>query len=116
MSHSQQALIIEELWSETQRLNAEITALQTRLSRYEAIKYFTPDAEPNTRGEKTESEPDAWGVWPYCWAISAHRYLSDRFHSFHERLVEARLVRANRRAHEAFWEQPYYEDTALKLI
>jgi hypothetical protein len=110
MSHSQQSLIIEELWGETQRLNAEIAALQTRLSQYEDIEYSA------TESEQVQNEPEVWNVWPYCWAISAHRYLSRRFHSFHERLVDAQLARDNRRAREAFWEQPHHEDTPLKLV
>ena len=111
MSHTQQALIIEELWSETQRLNEEIAALQTRLSQYEDIEYSTPAED-----EKVEAEPDVWSVWPYSWAISAHRFLSERFHSFHENLLGARLARDNRRARVAFWDQPHHEDTPLKLI
>jgi hypothetical protein len=111
MSHSQQALIIEELWSETQRLNAEIAALQVRLSQYEDIEYSATAPE-----SETTSEPDVWSVWPYSWAISAHRYMSNRFHSFHERLLNTQLARDNRRARVAFWEQPSHEDTPLKLI
>ncbi len=111
MSRSQQALTIRELWNETQRLNAEIAALQTRLSHYENTE------RPSHKNLKAEEDDhDVWNVWPYNWAINAHRSFCECLHSFHGKLLEMRLARRNKRARVTFWQQPHHEEITLKLV
>lgn len=104
-----QALTINELWDETQRLNEEIADLQARLARYENV-------EPASTRATDEHDADAWNVWPYCWALSVRRRIAEWFHSFHRRLEEVRLTRRNKQAREAFWQRPHPEEITLKLL
>ena len=119
MSHNNQALTIKEVWNETQRLNAEVAALQTRLSRYEDLERAVPSSTGSARrGENTEDATDqgVWDVWPYSWAISAYHCLRGRLHSFHQKLLEMRLAQFNKRARAAFWQQPHHEEITLRLV
>ena len=111
MSHRHQALTIRELWNETQRLNEEIAALQTRLSHYENI-----ERSSHKNRKPQEAERDVWNVWPYSWAIHAHRNFSECLHSFHGKLSQMRLAWYNKRARAAFWQRPHHEELTLKLL
>ena len=48
--------------------------------------------------ENSEAETgDVWDVWPYCWVVSGHTTVLERFHSFHTKLNSWLLARHNRR-------------------
>jgi hypothetical protein len=52
--------------------------------------------------DPTIEEENLWDVWPYCWATAAWDLTQNRFHSFHKKLSNWRLARANRRDREKF--------------
>ncbi|HEX8237841.1 MAG TPA: hypothetical protein VF600_18005 [Abditibacteriaceae bacterium] len=117
MSRSQQAVLIDELWDETQRLNEQVASLQERLALYEDISYENSSSTRlTTLKAQARREEDAWDVWPYCWAIGAHAFFALRLHSFHEKLNEWRLSRRNKKERSEFWQQPHPEDISLKLM
>lgn len=74
--------------------------------------------------EPTIEEENLWDVWPYCWATAAWDLTQDRFHSFHTKLSEWRLARANQRERDSFqadfWQAwnsgSEGEDRELRLI
>ena len=88
MSQNNSLRTLETLHDENRRLNAQVAHLQNRLARY----------------EESEAETDApqWNVWPYSWVIAAGDFCSDRFHSFHGKLIDARLTRRNQRSRRAY--------------
>lgn len=112
MSQSQPQTITE-LWDETQRLNEQVAALQQRLARYENVDETNEQA--SSVAPQTDNS-DVWNVWPYCWALNAHRCVIEWFHSFHGRLEEVYLVRRNKRERIAFWQTPHPEEITLKLL
>lgn len=111
----QNALSINELWDETQRLNDEVAALQQRLARYESVE---APAQFNENAESHDENRDAevWNVWPYCWATNAYGFCLKGFHSFHARLQNEHLKRRNRKLRTAFWRKPHPEDITLELV
>jgi hypothetical protein len=117
MSRSQQAVLIDELWDETQRLNEQVAALQERLAMYEDIDYeASSSTHLTTLKAHARREEEMWDVWPYCWVVGAHGFLVARFHWFHEKLIEWRLSRSNKKELTEFWQQPHPEDISLKLL
>ena len=113
MSQSQPQTITE-LWDETQRLNEQVAALQQRLARYENVDETNEQAAPVA--PRADNDAGVWNVWPYCWALNAHRYFIEWFHSFHGRLEEAHLAWRNKQARIAFWQTPHPEEITLKLL
>jgi hypothetical protein len=117
MSRSQQAVLIDELWDETQRLNEQVAALQERLAMYEDVEFEgSTSTRLTTLKAQARREEDAWDVWPYCWVLGARDFFACRFHSFHEKLVEWSLSRRNKKERVEFWQQPHPEDISLKLM
>jgi hypothetical protein len=120
MSRSNQALLIDELWDETQRLNEQVASLQDRLALYEEVEM--PSQWSNSRlttlqaRASREDDANPWSVWPYSWAISARMITLSRLHSFHAKLHESGLAWRNRRERKGFWRRPHPEDISLKLM
>jgi len=100
------AVLIDELWNETERLQARVAQLQAQLAQVETQR----------ETETPNKDEDVWNVWPYSWAQSgwsfANSFLSNRFHSFHEK----RLMHKNRKSQRAFWQTPHPEDIEMKLV
>ena len=83
MSQNNSLRTLETLHDENRRLNAQVAHLQNRLARYE---------------ENEIEDAPQWNVWPYCWVIAAGDFWSERFHSLHGKLIDARLTRRNLRS------------------
>lgn len=88
MSQNNSLRTLETLHDENRRLNAQLAHLQNRLARYEEIE--------------DETDAPQWNVWPYCWVVVATDFCSERFHSFHGKLIDARLTKRNLRSRRAF--------------
>jgi len=103
------AILIDELWNETERLQARVAELQSQLAQ-------SQPAQSQIAQPVEEPCDDVWNVWPYSWAQSGWSFtrifFADRFHSLHEN----HLARRNRRVQRAFWQTPHPEDIELKVI
>jgi len=116
-SHRLSKRDIEALWEETQRLNAEVAMLQSRLAAHEdSANEVQPDPESVLHPVTDAGTSDVWNVWPYKQAIDAYHYFNNRFHSFHENLFVGWLGWHNRRAQAAFQQCRCQDEIKLKLI
>lgn len=118
MSRNHQALLIDELWDETQALNEQIADLQARLAQYEdvAVKVESNSRLTTLKAQACREQDNNWSDWPFCWAVSAFYAVRSRFHSFHETLDEWRLARFNKKERVAFWQEAHPEDISLKML
>lgn len=120
MSRNQQALLIDELWDETQRLQEQVASLQDRLALYEDIEMPAQwsNARLTTLQAQAAREEDSnpWNIWPYSWAISVHMSTLLRLHSFHAKLQDSQLSWRNKRSRVGFWRRPHPEEITLKLM
>ena len=90
---------VESLRIEVRNLRQSVVDLETRIADFE-----------------TEDEQDnPWGIWPYCYFVSAWNSGRKCFHWFHKKLNKARLTRRNlRQQHRATQSEPM--GSALKLV
>jgi hypothetical protein len=102
MSQNHSLQTLETLHDENRRLNAQVVQLQNRLARYEELE----EAE----------DADQWNVWPYCWILAAAEVCTERFHSFHGKLIDARLSRRNLRARRDYEMKCADESRVLRLL
>ncbi len=124
MARSDGAVNLEVLWSETQRLNAAVASLQTRLAFYEGdgtahevVHDVVNEVAPAPQDAVDE---DDWNDWPYTWLRSLRDFSRQRFHSFHRELfyrwLRWRNRRVNRRVRGSFGSCVGEDEFRLRMI
>ena len=124
MSQTNQAISLEVLWNETQRLNEALAALQKqqkqqlRAVEKDGQRSASPGQDLPGRdlsGDFSE-DSDVWNVWPYIWAKNLQSYCVACLHSFHGNLLDKRLARHNQQARGALEQGAPQTEVTLRLI
>lgn len=97
MARNNQALLIEALWDETERLTTTVNALQSRLAAHGDSDYAThvltqtapttlQPVEPSILSSPGIAKADEWNVWPYSWARNLYTTAQAYFCAWHPTL------------------------------
>jgi len=119
MARSDQALVIEALWDETERLNQAVAELQARLSVHEgsnAHAWIAASDSSTAPALTLQDSKYVWNVWPYSWAITFYAFCANHFHSFQRDLFKRDVQWPHQQVSPAGWNYSGQEDSQLKLI
>ncbi|MBV9865029.1 MAG: hypothetical protein JO316_06740 [Abitibacteriaceae bacterium] len=127
MARNNQALLIEALWEETERLTTTVNALQSRLAAHGDSDYAThiltvtapTTLQPTVQAASPTpslTASDEWNIWPYSWARNLYSTSLAHLSGWRPSLFKAGLKRGDLYSRHSQWNHSEHKRPSLKLL